>query len=271
MVAETSEFTSDSWSHTCGNYDDDVLAVCFGYENNDATTTVISSVEYAGNSLTKACSYLADEGANDALADIWYLLNPPTGTDIVYVNFSSTIRGGWGSSLSVYNVKQVAPKVNGSTDIGTPSSASTDITTIVDNSIIIDCVTEGYDRGGMTAGTGQTEFFDGDGSAFSCNAGGSYELGTTAGTETITQSWGADGYRYAHAIVAFEPTNTTWGNGTNWAVWNNATNPDTESPWSWNFNFPNGLGYYEFYSIGKKSGLSKEIGPAFSDAICKKI
>ena len=274
MIAETTEFTSDSWSHTCGNYDDDVLVVCFGYENNDATTTVISTVEYGTDSLTKACSYLADEGANDALADIWYLLNPPTGTNTVYVNFSSTIRGGWGGSISIYNVKQVAPIVNGSIDIGTPSSVSTDMTTIVDNSIIIDCVAEGYDRGGMTAGTGQTEFFDADGSAFSCNAGGSYEIRTTAGTETITQSWGADGYRCAHAIVAFEPTNTTWGNGSNWAEWVDVSNPDSDyasGGWNWTFDFPNSTGYYEFYSIGNKSGSPNETAPVGADAICNYV
>jgi hypothetical protein len=46
-------------------------------------------------------------------------------------------------------------------------------------------------------------------------------------------------------------------------------NPDTASPWSWDFDFPNGTGYYEFYSIGNKSGSPNETAPGSADAICQ--
>ena len=58
------------------------------------------------------------------------------------------------------------------------------------------------------------------------------------------------------------------GNGINWTLWNDPTNPDENSPWEWNFDFPNYNGYYEFYSIGKKSGISDEPSPIIADAIC---
>jgi hypothetical protein len=54
-----------------------------------------------------------------------------------------------------------------------------------------------------------------------------------------------------------------------WTEWDNTSNPDTASPWSWNFNFPNGTGYYEFYSIGNKSGLPNETNSGIADAICR--
>ena len=54
----------------------------------------------------------------------------------------------------------------------------------------------------------------------------------------------------------------------NWVAWNNVTNPDTLFPWNWDFNFPYGTGYYEFYSIGKKSGVNDELPPSSADAIC---
>jgi len=44
---------------------------------------------------------------------------------------------------------------------------------------------------------------------------------------------------------------------------------DTVFQWQWDFNFPDGQGYYQFYSIGKKSGLSDETQPLTADAICK--
>ncbi|RLF59368.1 MAG: hypothetical protein DRN27_02880 [Thermoplasmata archaeon] len=53
-----------------------------------------------------------------------------------------------------------------------------------------------------------------------------------------------------------------------WIKWENASNPDTGSPWSWDFNFPNGTGYYEFYSIGNTSGLPNESAPSLMDASC---
>jgi len=62
---------------------------------------------------------------------------------------------------------------------------------------------------------------------------------------------------------------TTGGTGFNWTEWSNSSNPDTGGPWSWDFDFPDGEGYYGFYSIGKKAGFSDELAPSSADAICK--
>ena len=59
------------------------------------------------------------------------------------------------------------------------------------------------------------------------------------------------------------------GNGVNWSMWSNTNNPDTSYPWSWNFDFPYGTGYYEFYSIGKKTGEDDETAPLVADAQCR--
>jgi len=55
---------------------------------------------------------------------------------------------------------------------------------------------------------------------------------------------------------------------TNWTAWNNANNPDTSYSWSWDFDYLEGTGYYEFYSIGKKSNSPDELPPAEKDAAC---
>jgi len=66
-------------------------------------------------------------------------------------------------------------------------------------------------------------------------------------------------------------TNTTTfvtsGSEEPWIQWS-GTNPDESSPWSWEFGFPDGGGYYEFYSIGKKSGSVDETAPGSADAMC---
>jgi hypothetical protein len=55
----------------------------------------------------------------------------------------------------------------------------------------------------------------------------------------------------------------------NWTPWINPSNPDTSYPWNWGFNFPDGPGYYEFYSIGKIIGEETEPAPSVADAICR--
>lgn len=61
----------------------------------------------------------------------------------------------------------------------------------------------------------------------------------------------------------------TIGAGINWSYWVHLSNPDFSYPWSWNFNFPNGTGYYEFYSIGTKAGEDDETPPLVADARCR--
>jgi len=36
-----------------------------------------------------------------------------------------------------------------------------------------------------------------------------------------------------------------------WSGWTQFGYIDSVAPYSWNFNYPAGSGYYEFYSIGK--------------------
>jgi hypothetical protein len=44
-------------------------------------------------------------------------------------------------------------------------------------------------------------------------------------------------------------------------------NTDASLPWQWSFSFLNGTGYYEFYSIGKKSGSPDEKPPGSADVV----
>ena len=61
----------------------------------------------------------------------------------------------------------------------------------------------------------------------------------------------------------------TGGPSKNWSIWEDSSNPDTSYPWSWDFNFPHSTGYYEFYSIGRKTGEDDETPPIVADAQCR--
>jgi hypothetical protein len=81
---------------------------------------------------------------------------------------------------------------------------------------------------------------------------------------TITAT-GSSGLNNVTLYYRYSTDNTSWGSNVSW---DNESNPDNESPWEWSFNFSNGIGYYEFYSISKKSDTPDEIAPANADAIC---
>jgi hypothetical protein len=91
--------------------------------------------------------------------------------------------------------------------------------------------------------------------------------GVTESGDLVQDSWNID-------VIMLHTWNTTGGlHGQNWIIWIDATNPDTSLPWSWSFTFPKGVGYYEFYSIGKDIGHCGgdiESAPASADARCRK-
>jgi PKD repeat protein len=68
-------------------------------------------------------------------------------------------------------------------------------------------------------------------------------------------------------LVSITPT---WAPG--YSDWNTcggwmSYGTDSSYPWSYSFNFPNQTGYYEFYSIGQKTGSSLETPPSSKDAM----
>jgi hypothetical protein len=88
------------------------------------------------------------------------------------------------------------------------------------------------------------------------------ETQTTAGS-TGTATWSIGGTEgWGAFTIAVKPRPSGW------QKWINTSNPDNSQPWNWSFNFPKGDGYFEFYSIGKKSGSTDEIAPYYADAMC---
>ncbi|MBC7080680.1 MAG: hypothetical protein H5T44_00275 [Thermoplasmatales archaeon] len=54
-------------------------------------------------------------------------------------------------------------------------------------------------------------------------------------------------------------------NNASWGTWN-VFSTDNSPPWQWNFNAPNGDGYYQFYSIAKDNANNIETIPPAADA-----
>ncbi len=65
-------------------------------------------------------------------------------------------------------------------------------------------------------------------------------------------------YRYA-------ADNASWSD---WLSWADASNPDTNAPYNWSFDLPNGVGYYQLYSVASDVVGNNESAPAIADIIC---
>ncbi|UCE74089.1 MAG: carboxypeptidase regulatory-like domain-containing protein [Methanomassiliicoccales archaeon] len=59
----------------------------------------------------------------------------------------------------------------------------------------------------------------------------------------------------------FSPDNSSWGSPA-------LVGTDIIFPWSWDFYFPDGEGYYEFYSIATDFMSLSELAPSYADAQC---
>ena len=83
----------------------------------------------------------------------------------------------------------------------------------------------------------------------------------------VLQFWWSTSSTAEHLMIEDIAITGEQPSSSNWQLWTDASNPDTSSPWTWDFNFPNSSGYYEFYSIGKYGG-NGENAPSDADTGC---
>ena len=254
------EGSSVSWSHSIGNsYGNRILVVCSSVEDSTTTDPVIASANYNNKALTKVDSELVTSFYTTS-SEIWYILNPDTGTNNIQINYTGIVRYASVGAISLYNVSQNAPGTTNTNNVSSSQYISTNITTLSNGSIVIDSIACGDSRT-FTPNTGQTEFFDE--STGSSGGAGSYKILSIPESTIMGQTASSSSNRMAHVVVSFSPVQNI-----DWKKWNDVSNPDINSPWSWNFNFPNGTGYYEFYSIAIDHSGQVENPPSQKDAMC---
>jgi hypothetical protein len=89
----------------------------------------------------------------------------------------------------------------------------------------------------------------------------SYWKGLSPLTVTATVADPTSGVRDVALYFRYAANNATWGQWTVFGV-------DLAVPWSWSFNFPNGNGYYEFYTLASDVAGIAEAASAAADARC---
>ena len=126
--------TTISWTHVCTGSD---LILIVAAMNRGGSDTSVSGITYNGVPLTRAT------GVNNSTTvgiDIWYLINPPTGSNTVQITWS-VATFGIGAALSYSGAKQTGQPDNSvtATDVSTNNSPTTlDLTPASANCMVID-------------------------------------------------------------------------------------------------------------------------------------
>ncbi|KKL68291.1 hypothetical protein LCGC14_2126460 [marine sediment metagenome] len=143
--------SSGSWSHTCTG-SDLILAVVVTMRANNS----VSDITYNSVSLTHETG--ADQDANNVHTEVWYLINPATGSNTVEVTLSASTNRWWSAAISLTGVAQSSPvdASGGSTDLNVPA-ISTTLTVNTADSWGIDVWAHEADATAATADSGQTE------------------------------------------------------------------------------------------------------------------
>ena len=203
---KTDTGTGDSTAFDSGTGSDRILIIGFSNFDANATNRQVSTLTYGGQALTKVTNSVGDNATSSGRSEMWYLIDPPTGSNNVAVTFA----GADNITNSDYfyavftGVDQSTPiddSDNHQTTAGTQDRIT--LTTTVNDCMLVD-VNNG-DAGGQTLGAGQASLMDRSGST----GRGSYKLATTAGNYNMDMDTaGAD--NYAHGAIALRPAVTRY-------------------------------------------------------------
>ncbi|MEM2293404.1 MAG: hypothetical protein QXX41_09025 [Nitrososphaerota archaeon] len=122
----TSQGSSMSWQHTTGTGDDRILLVTVDIFRSNGAPTTITNVTYDGIPLTQVATALCSTDPQ-VRSYVFLLVNPPSGTKTVKVDFASPTLA-IGGSVTYANVNQTNPIIAYNTNTGSGTSQSVSLT-----------------------------------------------------------------------------------------------------------------------------------------------
>jgi hypothetical protein len=173
--------------------------VCTGNENVDSR--VITSLSIGGVSGTQIAFKVSNAyGADLNYAGIWRVTNVGTGSQTLAITATLATQP---MAYKVVYISGGGTPVITADNTAAGSSISTNITTTVDNSLILDCLVNGAAQTGDPSGSATENGAD-------INAAGSRTVSSrfvkvTAGTEAMAWSMSGSMVRAAHVVIAIPP------------------------------------------------------------------
>jgi hypothetical protein len=172
-----------TWAHTVGSGSNRILIVGVSIH----TTGSINSVTYAGVNLTKVGS-ISNIGVISS--ELWYLVNPASGTHDVIVTASESVLNLAAGGMSYTGVDQANPLGTYASATGFSNAMSVDVSSAV-NELVVDSVAVWTGLvAAPSAGAGQTQRWN----VYQNSASGAGS--DEPGAATVTMSWSTTGIRY---------------------------------------------------------------------------
>jgi hypothetical protein len=240
---------SIKFNHTVGTGSNRILIVGTG-SRNDGGERSVSSITYGGTALTKIAHQDRNGFGNLARAEMWYLVNPPSGKAIVNVTWDGTSAHALAGAISLFNVNQLAPLGKLAQTGGCPAT-TLNIATEYNNSWVVDTINF-QDKNPFTVGAGQIDRWH---TFTSIEAAMSTENTTTNGTYTM--SWTPEGGCAGHIaqeIKAF----TSLSKISNVRVYN-ITNRSAIVNWTTNDFSNTSVNYGLTVALGTKSQTNNAV------------
>jgi hypothetical protein len=207
----TSQQNSVTWNHTVGTQNNRILVVGVALHNTNGNDTV-QSVTYGAANLTR----LDVISRANAAEEVWYLLNPTSGTAAITVTDTGVQTDRMvGGSVSYYNVNQTTPFETSARTSGasTTSSGSLSVTSAIGD-LVLDFLSKQNTGDAVSVNSGQTSRWNvsstagGDANA-SRQIGAGSTLTAADQTTSVSWSWSAGATRaFAYIGAALRPTYT---------------------------------------------------------------
>lgn len=200
---------TDTWSHTITG-SNPFLIVSVTYTFGTGTTPSVTALTYNGVSLTKINRLSrANSNGTPVFNEVWFLAAPATGAhNVSYTITGDTFSPKLGAS-SFTGVDQSTPIGVTATGSGATTTATTNITTVTDNSLVY----EGFSWEFMpnTATAGKTPLYNSNTGTDDIGAS-SYEISTTHGAYSNTYTLSSSNSSinsWASNIVEVKPVAAT--------------------------------------------------------------
>ncbi len=156
--SSTTASSSLTFNHTVAAQNNRILLVGVASEEGSSSgNLVITGITYGGVALTKLDAQQEAPGAVSRV-ELWYLINPLTGTNSTVVTATgvgNAVYGMSASAISYYGASTSAPTYAGAHGTGTAVSVS--IATSLANTMLVDVVVNGTQGNTITATSPQAE------------------------------------------------------------------------------------------------------------------
>lgn len=205
--------SSRTWSHTVGSTAD-TLAVCaIARDSASETPVTVSGVTFKGTALTKVRHDTRTSGTERFRTELWYLVGPEPGAGNIVATWTGTpSHFAVGSAVSLSGVSTASPIDAHTGGTGAAADVSTEITTVANDSLVLDCAFGGADAGlavggAQTSRTARTVPFVGQPGLFD-SVGVSTAQQAVAGAKTMTWNQGGAS-NFAQSVISFAAEVTT--------------------------------------------------------------